>query len=185
MRQINLNVYPKDGYIFRDSDGYVHQATGWKKLALAVADYRARNGFAPGSPWEEIMTQQCAKTPGLCNEQPTTDPTGMTFTQHVIAWLGAMSGRKRSGQWPRVDDQTAARRAAICAECPKQKAISQACGACVQSVKTLRRALLDGQKPLHQNLDACAALNEDCQIAVHIDQPPSTEPNLPAKCWRR
>jgi len=188
MRQINLNIYPKDGYVFRDADGYVHQAESWKKLAVSVADYRARNGFAPGEPWEEIMTQQCAKTPGFCNEQPTPDPTGMSFTQHVLAWLAHAAGYKRLGQWNRIDDPTAANRAAICAVCPNQKALSTACGACITSIKTLRKALLNGATPQHQNLDPCAVLFEDCQSTVHVDPPPvSAEQNakLPPKCWRR
>lgn len=188
MREINLNVYPKDGYIFRDADGFVHHATSWKKLTLAVVDYRARNGFPAGEPYAEIMNQQCAKTPGLCNEQSTPDPTGMSFTQHVLAWLAHAAGYKRIGKWNRIDDATAASRAAICAVCPNQRALSTACGACITSIKALRTALLDGTKPKHQNLDPCSVLFEDCQSTVHVDPPPvsaADNAKLPAQCWRR
>lgn len=189
MRQINPALYPPNGYRFRDRDGYVHGGMNWKEVEAHVIEYRARAGFDPGAPFEEIMTQVCSEVPSYCNEEePFVMRTKeMDFNQHVVAWLGHAAGYKRLGQWNRIDDATAARRAAICSTCPMQRALNSSCGACITTINTLRKALLDGKKPQHQNLSPCAVTWEDCQSTVHIDIPPNPnpDPNLPAHCWRR
>lgn len=162
---------------------------GWKKLEERVIDYRKRNNLPPGDPWTEITTQACAAQPDLCyNDVPfqlQPDRSGMDFNNHVIAWLGHAAGYKRIGQWNRIDDATAARRAQICATCPFQRALASACGACIASIDGLRKALLDGQKPKHRNLSPCSVTFEDCQSTVHVDMPPNPHPGLPGHCWRR
>lgn len=190
MRQINLNLYPPNGYRFRDRDGYVHIGTSWKRVEAMIIDYRARNKFDPGEPWAEMMNQVCSEVPSYCKEQGpfvlrTTTGKDMDLNKYIVEWFGHAARTKRLGHWRRIDDATAARRARICSTCPMQRALSSSCGACITTINNLRRALLDGKKPQHQNLSPCAVTLEDCQSTVHIDLPPNPDPNLPAHCWRR
>lgn len=188
--EINPNLYPPDGYVFKEQDGSIHRGESWRDLERKVKAYRERNGIPPGDVWQEMMTQVCAKFPGHCRQQtpgnPTTSKThSLTFNQVIMGWLAQAMKLKREDAWARVDDAEAARRAAICAVCPMQKSLNHACESCLTTVNRSRRALLDGRDPKFSNLNPCGALNEDCQSSVHAILEPSKDPNLPASCWRR
>lgn len=188
MREFNPNLYPPNGYVFRDRDGTNHKADSWKNLEKAVRAYRERNRQEIGEVWSEIMIQACASTPGHCRDdaRPLPPPgQGMDFSKRIMGWLAGLAGVKRTGKWVLVDDELAARRASVCLGCPGQKALNESCGACITSIKNMRRALLDGAEPKHQNLHACAYLGEDCQSTVHAEQAPTDSSLVPEYCWRR
>lgn len=190
MLEINFNLGPSDGYVFTDRDGTVRRGEGWKDLERRIRGYRALNKLDPGNPWEEIVSQVCARQPSLCR-QPGTNGAGprgagsMSFNQRVMAMMVHMIGLKRTQRLPRVDDATAARRAAICSTCPMQRSLNESCKSCLYSIDASRRALLDGAPSLHQNLMPCSVLAEDCQTTVHVDQAPTVANGMPANCWRR
>lgn len=186
MRDFKSSVFPPNGYVFRDRDGLVHQADSWAQLEAKVAEYRARNRMDPGDVHEEIVTQVCAGVPALCHDiQPfVMQKSGNEFNWHVVQWFTHAAGYRRLGQWNRVPDAEAARRAAICSKCPMQRALNASCGACITSINGLRKAIL-GQEPKHKNLSPCAVKWEDTQTTVHIDIAPDADPNFPAHCWRR
>lgn len=185
----NPNLYPDNGYIFTESDGVKLRGESWRDLESRIRGYRAVNGFPPGDPWAEIQIQVCSRQPSFCREEGPAVVNGgqspMTLNQRVVQWFVAMVGLKRVNRLPRVDDVEAARRAAICARCPRQAALNASCEACLESIKTARKAVLEGADSLHRNLQPCGALGEDPSIAVHIEQEPSGVAGLPAECWRR
>lgn len=189
MRQFNPNLYPPDGYVFKDRDGTLHRADGWKALEAMVTAYRTRNRQEVGNVWMEIQEQACGKTPGHCSDDVMRAPVpvgvGMDFTKRVMAWLATQAGPKRKGEFKLVDDALAARRASVCLGCPGQMALSQACGACTTSIAGMRKALLDGAESKHQNLHACRLLGEDCQTTVHADLPNTKSTAVPEHCWRK
>ena len=188
--EINFNLGPSEGYVFRERDGTFLRGEGWKNLERRVRGYRALNKLDPGNPWEEIVIQTCAKQPSLCRDSSpmAAGPRGsgsMSFNQRVLQMMVHLIGLKRTKRLPRVDDATAAARAAICATCPRQKSLNEACKACLYSVNQSRKALLDGADSRHQNLLPCAVLAEDCQTTVHVDQAPTVADGMPSNCWRR
>ncbi len=188
-REMNPNLYPPNGYLFRERDGSVHRGLSWKDVKKKVKEYRERNNIPVGDVWEEIMTQQCASSPGLCRD---SDPgpvrvvnDGLTFNKKVIGWLAWALGQKRLNDWALVDEDEVDRRAAICASCPMQKSLNESCGACLETIRTSRKVLLDGKKPKYQNLQPCAPLEEDCASSVHAILEPKVSHALPGNCWRR
>jgi hypothetical protein len=189
MMTFNQNLYPDGGYLFTDRDGTVLRGDSWRDLEKRIRGYRAINNFSPGDPWTELQVQVCARQPSFCREEGPGPVNGghhsTTLNQRVINWFIHVIGLKRVNRLPRVDDNEARRRADICARCPRQTSLNKACEACIASIVTSRKAILDGQASLHQNLQPCGALGEDPTIAVHIEQSPSDNPHLPAECWRK
>lgn len=187
-REMNPNLYPPSGYVFRERDGSVHRGDSWRNLTYIVEQYRERNKFEVGDVWAEIMTQHCAASPGLCRDEinyvrPIND--GLTFNKKVLGWIAWALGQKRLNAWDTVEESEVDRRAAICAVCPVQKSLNYSCEACLTSLKSGRKALLDGKLPKYLNLQPCGVLNEDCATSVHAILEPKLLPGQPENCWRR
>lgn len=191
---INPNLYPPTGYRFKDEDGLIHKANNWKSLARKVGDYRARNKKPVGDPMAEIVAQFCATSPAYCRsgaeKRIDRRPAGRQWpgelTQRVMNWVQELISRKRLNMVGKVSRAEAARRAAICRNCPRQQALSGTCGACLKTIRDAGDAIL-GEKPVDQSLRGCSAVREDTRISVHLDLPAPQVivGELPAKCWRR
>jgi len=195
MNQINPNMRPPDGYVFTDRDGHHHRAEGWKVLVQTVTNYRKWNKMEVGDVWGEITAFHCSNRPSYCRQAgpvqtvqratTTQKPPHQVVKDKLIRWFVDLIRLKRDKKLPRVDDATASARAAICRNCPQQTGLSEVCESCNRSIKTGRKAVLDGNKSHHQNLKHCSALGEDCSISVHIEQAKSANRELPANCWRK
>ncbi|NOS67374.1 MAG: hypothetical protein HOO67_03345 [Candidatus Peribacteraceae bacterium] len=186
----NPNLYPPSGYIFQDADGTKFRGESWRDVRRQIAEYRARNGMPAGDPEAEINAQQCAQTPGLCHgDKPVpvrTTNSGTNGNERVMNWLGSiLISRRQNGTPAVVDKSTARERAAICALCSRQRALSAACDACLNTIRDSRKAILGGEKPVHEALHTCGVLGEDCVSSVHLDLAPVADPELPGNCWRR
>lgn len=185
---VNPNLYPPDGYVFEDADGVKHIGEGWKDLFQKIRDYRARNGKAEGDVEAEVNTQHCAKYPGLCKAPPGLPPAPayVMINPRVSNWLSwILTNRRQQGKPVHVPAAEAARRAKICAVCPRQQALSSACSSCLGTLRDARKVVLAGQTPANRSLHPCSVLGEDTYIAVHLDLPPVADPKLPAHCWRK
>lgn len=185
--RLNPNLYPPDGYTFEDSDGVGHKGEGWKDLFRLIREYRARNGKSPGDVEAEVNSQHCAKYPGLCHAPPGLLPVpSFDMNTRVSNWLSSiLTTRRRNGTPAFVASAEAARRAKICAVCPRQKSLSSACSSCLGGVRDARKAVLAGQTPANRSLHPCSVLGEDTQVSVHLNLPPAADPALPAGCWRK
>ena len=184
----NPNLYPPDGYVFEDSDGVKHRGDSWKDLFRLIREYRVRNGKPAGDIEAEVNTQHCAKAPGLCHAPPGPPPAPLSagINHRVLNWLGyILTNRRQKGTPALVAPEEAARRAAICAVCPQQHALSSACEACLHSVRDARKAILAEVTPANRSLSPCGALGEDCFVSVHLDLKPENEPGMTPECWRR
>lgn len=186
----NPNLYPPDGYRFKDANGTLFKGESWRDVRRQVKEYRARNGMPPGDPEAEINAQQCAQTPGLCHgDKPApvrTTTSGSNGNERVLNWLGSVLIARRQNGTPALVDKAAARaRAAICAVCPRQKALSAACDSCLNTIRDSRKVILNGETPVHQGLSTCGVLGEDTVSSVHLDLAPLDEFDLPLNCWRR
>lgn len=188
--ELNPNLYPPDGYVFKEQDGTRFRGTGWKDLEARIRGYRAVNNFPPGDPWAEIQTQTCSARPALCRapSEPNVPPQGhhsLTFNQRVLHWFTVVVALKRVNGLGVAGDDKARERAAICSTCPAQTSLNHACESCLYTIKTARKGMLDGRDSQHQNLQPCGVLGEDCQTSVYLEQGNDHNPALPAACWRR
>lgn len=184
----NQNLYPDGGYVFLDADGVKHRGDSWRDLFRLLKEYRERNGKTPGDPEAEVFTQHCARTPGLCHAPPGPPPAPLAagINHRVLNWLSHVLTNKRQNGTPAlIAPEEAARRATICAVCPKQQSLSSACEACLQSVRDARKVILAEQTPANQALHPCGVLGEDTFCSVHLNLKPENDPALPAHCWRR
>ena len=186
--EFNMNLYPPSGYVFTERDGTRHKGGSWKDLTAKVERYRALKGEPITGVWDEIMRQVCRTHPSFCGTVETVERRpghSLTFNQRILEWLGRLLALKRQKKVATVSDEEAERRAIICSTCPKMKALSRACEACLVSVNRARKILRD-EKPLNmEHLHPCDALGEDVPSSVYLNLPPSTVEGLPEHCWRR
>lgn len=186
MRQFNRNLYVER--VFTERDGTRHRGDTWRELFESIRKYREINSFDPGEPEREVNEQVCAKQPGLCGEHEdvvrVVNGHSLTFNQLILQWLATTISSLRLHAIKFVPTEEASRRAKICAGCPKQLALNNSCGTCITSVTNARIGILEARNN-YQNLLPCGMLNEDCAVSVSLELPPSTNPNLPANCWRR
>ena len=189
--EVNPNLYPKNGFRFKERDGSRWKGRSWADVVKQVTEYRRRRGEEVGDVRAEVMAQACANNPNICVDnsprQIVTSKAGYASTlfQKVSNWLAQLVQKLQRKQLTLVDRQEAARRAAICAVCPKQLGIPTVCGACISQLSNFRRAILQGQPPVNAGLNGCSALGEDTQISVHLELEPTVNDDMPAACWRR
>lgn len=185
----NLNLYPDGGYIFVEGDGTQFRGDGWKDLIAKVKAYRERNRREVGDPESDIFSQYCARMPSHCRDMRhvpvQTGGHSLSLNQRVMQFIANLLEWKRRAPIARVADSEAAERAAICANCPRQKSLVKTCQQCLTTVEHGRKVILDGHPSQHQGLMACEALGEDLPLTVHIEQPPVPEDRVPAHCWRK
>jgi hypothetical protein len=187
MKRINLNLFPKDGYIFVDKDGTRLVAANWRGVIARVADYRKRNNLPVGNPEQEVHEQACERNPAYCSEI-TEQQKEMTrvasLKGRVLAWLsGVLAGREKQ-PITFLPESTVKARAEICATCPKNAAIADSCSSCRAALKAYRKNIL-GSRPINGRLNGCVILGEDTAVSTAVDQILSDDADLPAHCWRK
>lgn len=197
MKKFNRNLYPSGGRYFIDADGVKFKGENWDMIALRVANYRKRAGQPPGNPAVEIQAQVCARLPSYCAEDgpapapaPSAAPAAREaigsghHTERALKWLAQMLSEMRAHGVGRVSRAEAARRAAVCAQCPANRQLNQSCGACSRTRKAAADALVKGSR-VNEKLGACKVLGVDNSVAVHLDLGRENGPTVPGHCWRR
>lgn len=185
MIRINVNLYPKDGYLFKEKDGaLIRSAKGWNDIIVRVKDYRRRNNLPAGDAETEVHAQACANNPTFCAETNYTPvPTsGRSLKGFVLRWLAEL--RKNKDKIKYVSADEAKERAAICATCPFNRAIPEGCSPCKQAIRESRKELLS-KRVVNHSLNACDKLGTDLPTAVHLDEQRIEGDDLPAHCWRK
>lgn len=188
MLSLNPNLWPDGGWWFRDADGVKHTANSFANLNKTVIEYRQRRGIPVGDATQEIMVQICGRNRGFCkdaNFAPIPNTPNTNLMAKILNFMGWLLQEKRLGHIGLIDRNVALARAHICAQCPRQIGLPTSCGGCAASVATSRRAILDGQEPVHQGIAVCSALQEDVCTVVHLAVPQRHDESLPPECWRR
>jgi hypothetical protein len=184
--RIKKNLSPKDGHYFKETDNSIHRANSWGGVIKKVTRYRALNHLPPGNPEQEVFSQACAREPTLCyHESRVTVEHRQTASLkgRVLAWL---SHRMRNpGALAFTSDPAEpARRAQICATCPKNVALPEGCSSCRKVVVALRKEVLKG-RAVDGRLNACAVIGQDNATSVHLDDVALPDHELPDHCWRK
>lgn len=188
MLQIKTNLYPKDGYIYREADGTLFRESNWNKVVKKVREYRLLKGIPVGDPVEDVTRQACSRQPTLCYDRAgvTVPVPIVSLKSKVLKWLIDFVNRKKDGATVEyVSPNEAANRAAICAGCPLNVQIGvNSCSSCKQSVDSSRSVLLGG-RVRHPKISACSGLAVDLVTAVHLDEIRIENADLPSHCWRK
>lgn len=184
-----MNIYPKDGYFFVETDGTVLRANNsWKGVVSRVISYRRRNKIAPGQPTQEVHAQACERNPDACHED--TDPVQVkalkvaSLKGRIFAWGASLRARRTQEPLVYVDEATMRARAEVCAGCPAMAAISGGCGSCKKAVREVRQDLLQG-RGIDDRVSGCTVLGEDCAVNSWLADQTVENGDLPPGCWRR
>jgi hypothetical protein len=184
--RINVNLFPKDGYVFKENDGSIHRSTkGWRDLIARVTIYRRVNNKPPGDPENEVHAQACAANPSYCSEgnpPPPTPINGQSLKGAVLRWLSEL--RRNKSKIELVKPEEAASRAGVCATCPFNVGLREGCAPCKTFVIEAQRDLLPGRK-VDSRLNACDKLAVDLGVLVNLDEPPVKRDDLPNFCWKK
>jgi len=188
MNRVNFNLYPRDGYFFKESDGTSIRADSWPGVIRRVAKYRVRAGLAPGNPEVEVMEQACQRNPAHCVRD---DPVRAEMLKKVSLKgriLNFLSSLRRARDKTPIDfvgAPEAERRAAICAACPNNTSISEGCGSCKAALTEMRSDILGRGRSIDNRLVGCVVTGEDLPTAIHINQQAIEHSELPGHCWRK
>lgn len=187
MRQINRNLFPKDGFCFKDQDGVRIFAATWAGVITRVTNYRARHGFPIGNVEEEVMNQACKNNPGYCTDENaayTHEVSRASLKNRVLLWFLQMRKRKESESIGITSDAEARSRAAVCAGCPMNQNLPSGCSSCKQAVEESRKQLI-GSRFVDGRLDSCQVLGEELNTTIHLDLVRVENNALPGNCWRK
>ncbi len=184
MKTVNPNIYPNDGYFFKDADGATHRGDTWPGVIARVKSYRRRANQPPGDPEKEVMVQACQRNPAICSEESEAyrvELNKATLKVRVMQWLGrilALPDRRY------VFEHDARNRTGVCAGCQFNQALPKGCSSCRAAVEESRKSIIGGRSQ-DPRAESCAVLGEDINSAAWIEQIADSNPALPPHCWRK
>jgi hypothetical protein len=185
-KRINVNLYPREGYFFKDSDGVIIRGDNWLNVMAKVQAYRKRAGYEIGDVESEVAQQACARNPSHCaviNDATERQTLISSLKTRVLRYMSFLRGLGPRIPW--VDSAAAARRASICASCPHNTALPEGCSSCRAALKEMRNEIMGRGRTQDARLNGCAVLGEDLQTSVHVDHDVVDSDALPAHCWRK
>ena len=142
---INVNIFPKSGYLFKDAQGVVHQASTWQGVMRKVAAYRHRLGLPIGNVAAEVMAQACSREPGICREESDEQREAyrkVSIKGRVLKFLAQCREFKDKDGLTYSSPSDAAARANVCASCPFNTPLPGGCGSCKQARREAQKYVL-------------------------------------------
>lgn len=184
MIQINKNLFPKEGFFFKEKDSVIIRADSWAGLFKRVTGYRKRNGHELGNVEQEVVAQVCSRNPGICHEDNAAYTDQLKKSNLKSRVLGWLNGMRASKDKKLAFEQDAKNRMSVCAGCPFNQALPDGCASCRQAVQESRKEII-GARFQDGRLNACAVLGEDLNTAVWLEQQAEKNDALPPHCWRK
>jgi hypothetical protein len=188
MISINPNMYPKGGYVFKESDGTSIVGSTWEGVVARVARYRQRAGLPAGDPTAEVYRQACANNPGLCtndNGQYTKQMVTTSLKVRILSWLrNVLNDQSVPGRLEFVGEEERRNRAAICAKCPKNGSLPTGCQSCNSALEEIRKKII-GSRFHDARLQGCETLGEYLPVSTHLVSQTVENGELPGNCWRK
>jgi hypothetical protein len=186
---INPNIPPPNGYIFRDTDGTLLKATSWKALERKVIAYRKQTGGNVDDIMPEIIRQVCETTPDYCKrpgeKSDGSRSMGKEYKQKIIRYLAMIGQAKQAKNLRYVQDSEAQARAKKCMGCPHRTHVDVGCQSCKNSIARLREQCLGGRKSRAPALGLCGLCESDLSVSIHVCENPQPDGRLPRYCWRK
>jgi len=188
----NLNLYPPEGYVFHDPKAGDIVGGNWPEVITKLRAYRIGANLPVGAPETEVYEQFCRLNPSHChggelvNGQVQVQVKRGDYPMAVMAWLSLAFTKVNRQKLGFVSKEEAARRAELCANCPKQQVWKTGCMGCHQNIHLLVDELLKGRKEtaVAKGLQGCSVYNEDTRASVHLDQVEDERSAAPKFCWR-
>ena len=188
--KINVNLFPRLGYRFKERDGsWIVSTNSWTEVMAKVENYRKRNHLPVGNVEAEVMNSACKENPGYCSEEnPETLRMRkvVSLKGRVLSWLNLFRRTKdKSGHLDFVQREEAAKRAEICAKCQNNEGLPEGCASCRATLKANRESILGNKRLIDQRLKGCLVLGEDLPTSVWLDRVTEENGALPPQCWRK
>jgi hypothetical protein len=190
MQRINVNLFPKDGYLYKEADGTTLAGNTWEGVIARVRSYRKRAGLPPGNPDEEVRAQACQRNPAICTNDDGQHAAAVkvaTLKSRILQWF-AKTKRENSRlpiEFFKFEEEMKAR-ADICASCPQNKEMPDGCSSCRAAVSELRSDIIGGRRVDGRlTHHGCNVLGSDLATSVWINEPTVDNPELPPHCWRK
>ena len=189
MQRINVNLAPKSGYLFKETDGTTITGDHWSGVVSRVRAYRRRNKLPPGDPEAEVRNQACQRDPTICRRDDGTHAAAVkvaSLKSRVLQWFAGIrkSGKRDISEF--VSSELAQQRAEICAGCPQNQSLPDGCSSCKAAVKELRLEVIGGRKVDGRLVNhGCAVLGSDLATQAWLDLLTLDQAELPAHCWRK
>lgn len=190
MLRIRVNIFPKGGYRFRESDGTIIVGDSWRGVTVRVAAYRKRNKIPAGDPAREINDQKCQSDPSACfRADDGVNAAAIKVTNlksRVLQWFSGIRKVGKRGITDFASAELAAQRANVCASCPQNQSLPQGCSSCLAAVKELRTDVIGG-RAADGRLTArgCNILGAELATQCWLDLVTVENSDLPSCCWRR
>lgn len=188
--KVNVNLYPKAGYHFKESDGTDIRGGTWKGVIARVRAYRARNKLPMGNVEAEVMESACRENPGYCTEENAAYKAQVRIASlkgRVLGWFANLRASAKRAPLGFVDAAEKDRRKAICKTCPRNQVIQESCSSCRKVLEEFRGQILGPGRPTESSLiqHACDALGSDLPTEIWLDQITVESDQLPGHCWRK
>jgi hypothetical protein len=186
---INPNIPPPNGYVFRDTDGTLLKATGWRELERKVVAYRKQTGGNVDDVMPEIIRQVCETTPDYCKRPGEKSngnrKVGNEYKSKIIRYLAMIGQAKQARNLRYVQDSEADQRIKKCLGCPHRTHVDIGCQSCKNSISKLKEQCLGGKKSRSPALGLCKLSECDLSVAVHVCENKEPNGNMPNYCWRK
>ncbi len=168
----------------------------WGLLRDDVDNHTRANGYPPVTD-DEIEAQMCERMGETVADQ-YCDGHGLSVNGITLHWREVMNGTRVflsdlfSGR-PRVTQEEAERRAAICAPCPRNSIYAKPCGGdCPELTDVVKAVVGGGKTSLDDKLEACSVCGcaNKAQIWMEIEHlakgvDADFIEKAPETCWKR
>lgn len=186
----------------------IEEAESYVDLVNKVAAYRGYCGLPLGDPQRDVDNYICTMYPNMCGRHAPPEEEGVdkvelsygkpvtkTPRERVMQW--AANRMQKAGQIEFVDSEEADRRAAICADCPKQVQWNQpieGCPGCQTYVEEAEAMLVKLRRNkvtayvLNLYGKSCTVAGHDLETACHLEEAAlrhrkNYSGKFPPKCW--
>lgn len=186
--ELNQNLYPPDGYVFRERDGFLIRGDSWRNLAVQVDQYRSNRGLSTATTWDEIVEQTCRRAPSQCRGGPPPglgDAPPYSVKDRLMDWLLETARAVKEKTVKHVTSTEMQTRASLCSQCELRKTYSNGCSQCESTMESHRRIILQQRDRGISSDLPCHGLIEDVSVSTWLDLPRVNEPRLPGHCWRK
>jgi|KBSSwiStaDraftv2_1062776.scaffolds.fasta_scaffold263405_3 hypothetical protein len=189
MNRINVNLFPKSGFIYKESDGTTIAGSTWDGVVNRVRAYRKRAGLPPGDPENEVRAQACQRDPVLCTNDDGSHARAVkvaTLKGRVLQWFSRIKAGNAREPIQLAFTEVMYARANVCASCPMNQPLPEGCSSCKSALEELRVDII-GARPTDGRLvhHGCNVLGADLATQAWIESPTVENAELPAHCWRK
>lgn len=189
-----MRPVPPGGYSFPDS-GTTITASDYDSLIDAIIKDRANNQRPVGDPPREYQAYVLKNWPHFASaaspvSRPTAELAGdKTLRERVTNWLANKYSGKASDNSELVSEETAEKRAKICAQCPHNQEAQNDCPPCVASNRRLGFLIRQGAE-VDTKVQACSLMGHDNAVAVWLPEKMLKHRSryitiAPSECWMK